>query len=426
MIPNEKLALRGLFIWLICVLFYLYEFLLRTLLGTFQHPIMSDLKLSSFDFAILSSSAYLMVYGLMQIPVGTILSRFGIKKAMVFACMTCTVATAGFAYCDHYYTALFFRGLMGLGSSFGFISLLVAVYDWMPYKNIALYVGLSQFLGTMGPIIAAGPLNSLAHNSTISWRTLFVILSFIGIGLTCFIALIVDKNRVNQGPFIVLNKKTALKKDLFGILKEPQVWLIAVFCAFIYFSLEYLSENECKNFLLTKGFSSNFASYMISTSWFGFAIGSPLCGYYSDKISRRKPFLIFSALVTAIALIAIVYLDLSPILMSIAFLLFGIAVGASSVGIVIMGEQFRSERITMGLGINNAFTILFVSVISPCISYVLSVVAHEGHFTLPDFQKAFALIIVFPCIALIVVLTRIKETFGKSQKDNVILKSVLK
>ncbi|WP_367608019.1 hypothetical protein [Legionella sp. W05-934-2] len=43
--------------------------------------------------------------------------------------------------------------------SFGFICLLISVYDWLPRKNAALFIGLSQFIGTMGPMLAAGPLD---------------------------------------------------------------------------------------------------------------------------------------------------------------------------------------------------------------------------------------------------------------------------
>lgn len=33
---QDKITLKGTVVWLICVSFYFYEFLLRTVLGTFQ------------------------------------------------------------------------------------------------------------------------------------------------------------------------------------------------------------------------------------------------------------------------------------------------------------------------------------------------------------------------------------------------------
>lgn len=417
----EKTSFKGHLVWMVCVLFYFYEFLLRTLLGTFQRPITDDLHLSSLRFALLSSTAYLLIYGLMQIPVGTIVERFGLKKAMIFACATCVVSTLGFAYAHSYYIAFFFRTLMGLGSSFGFICLLVAVYDWMPYRNIALYIGLSQFFGTMGPMLAGGPLNALAQASLVTWRSVFIILSIIGIVLTFLIALIVDKNKRNKGTFLILNTQRDVLAGLYKAVKQPQVWAIAIFCAFVYFSLEYLSENECKNFLISKGFSSIFSSYMITLAWLGFAVSSPLCGFISDRISRRKPILLFSGWSTFLALTLIIYFPVNQGVMSLLFLLFGLGVGASSIGIVTMGEQFKSDNVSAGLGFNNAITMLFVSILAPLIGFLLSVVSKTHPFVLIDFQRAFSVLSILTFTAVVIAIFFVRETFGKSTKENVIL-----
>ena len=76
---------------------------------------------------------------------------------------------------------------------FGFICLLVAVYKWMPKRNIALLIGLSQFIGTLGPMIAAGPINAIANASDITWRTVFCGLGLFGILLTLMILFLVKR-----------------------------------------------------------------------------------------------------------------------------------------------------------------------------------------------------------------------------------------
>ncbi|MCB1107325.1 MAG: hypothetical protein KDK76_04435 [Chlamydiia bacterium] len=50
---DRSFTISGFVVWGICALYFLYEFLLRTIIGTFQHPIMYDLKLTSFKFSIL-------------------------------------------------------------------------------------------------------------------------------------------------------------------------------------------------------------------------------------------------------------------------------------------------------------------------------------------------------------------------------------
>jgi len=68
-----------------------------------------------------------------------------------------------------------------IGASFGFLSLLVAVNDWMPHRHNALFIGLSQFIGTMGPMFAAGPLESYTASGHIAWQLVFKVLGFIGV-----------------------------------------------------------------------------------------------------------------------------------------------------------------------------------------------------------------------------------------------------
>ncbi len=78
---NNRLSFLAITIWLTCAVFFMYEFLLRTILGTFEHQIISDLDLSILTFSILSSTAYQLTYGIMQIPVGIITDKLGLKKS---------------------------------------------------------------------------------------------------------------------------------------------------------------------------------------------------------------------------------------------------------------------------------------------------------------------------------------------------------
>ena len=105
---NQSYSVRGFVVWGVCAFFFLYEFLLRTVIGTFQHPIMYDLKLSSFKFSLLSTSTYLLIYGAMQIPVGFIVDRYGFKKSLFTGSIICSLSAIGFAYANHFYSALFF------------------------------------------------------------------------------------------------------------------------------------------------------------------------------------------------------------------------------------------------------------------------------------------------------------------------------
>lgn len=178
----------------------MYEFLLRTILGTFEHQIISDLDLSILTFSILSSTAYQLTYGIMQIPVGIITDKLGLKKALTLAILVCALGIGLFGVSNSFGAALVYRVMIGFGASFGFLCLLIAVYDWLPHKHIGLFIGLSQFIGVLGPMLAAGPLESLSQAGGIDWRYVFIILAIIGVVLARITIVIVKTmiNLVNQ------------------------------------------------------------------------------------------------------------------------------------------------------------------------------------------------------------------------------------
>lgn len=415
---DNQISIKGITVWLVCALFFMYEFLLRTVLGTFQHPLMSDLALSPVTFAILSSTAYQIIYGLMQIPVGIITDRFGLKRTLFCAVLFCALANVGFAFTHEFTTAVIFRLLMGFGASFGFVCLLVAVYDWMPHKNIALFIGISQFIGTMGPMLAAGPFNTLAQNEVINWRLLFLGLAIFGGFLALLVLFFVDKNRRTQGKFIILSRPTHITTNLSRILKQKQTWYIAIFSASVYFAIEYLSENEGISFLLKKGFSSGFSSYMITVAWLGYALSCPLLGFISDKIQRRKPVLLISAVIAFIALTGIIYLPLGKGLTLVCFALLGFGAAGQSVGFAVMSEQCKGDYLAAGLGFNNAMIMMFAAANAPLIGMLLSNLSKVYPTGLASYQNAFLIMLGLVMLAIIMSIFGIQETFCKSMREN--------
>ncbi|MCE0722465.1 MFS transporter [Legionella resiliens] len=416
MSAENKLNLKGLLVWLICALFFMYEFLLRTVVGTFQTQLMNDLNLTPMTFSLLSTTGYLVIYGVMQIPIGIITARFGLKKALFIALIFCASSTMGFALSQHFCVAMLCRIFMGLGSSFGFICLLIAVYDWMPRKNIALFIGISQFIGTLGPMLAAGPLNTLSQNSMLGWRGIFFSMAVIGIIIAVLTLLFVENNRNTREKFIVLTKPIKVSQNLLKIISQKQVWSIALFSGCVYFAIEYFSENIGVEFLIKKGFSPVFSSYMITLAWLGYALGCPLLGFLSDKLQRRKPLMLTSAFTALISLSGIIYFPFGKTLTGLSFLALGLSASGQSIGFAAIAEQCKEEYLAIGLAFNNAMIAITTSVSAPIIGSMLPYPAQ-----IKNYQEALFLVIIFSIISVLISAFAIKETFGKSVRENTVL-----
>lgn len=413
-----KTSFKGLVIWFICALFYLYELLLRTIIGTFEPGIKDDLALDIVEFAFISSTIYQLVYCVMQIPVAVIMQRFGLKKTLSLASLACGVSIMLFAFSETFTGGIISRILMGFGASFGFIGVLFAVYEWLPKKYIAFFTGTSQFIGTLGPMFAAGPLREIATASQANWRHIFIIVSAFGILLSILIVLFVRNKRkkINsaEGAQLIPEMKS-LRKNLIDFFSNKQMWFIVIFSASTYFIVEYFAENAGIPYVMLLGYSNNLAAYCITVSWLGFAISSSALGYISDRIKRRKSIIIFSIIIPIIGMYLLSYYPVNKFMLFIAFFFIGIGSSGQSIGFVAIMENIKPSQISLGIGFNNAMLLLLTALNGPLISWAMITMSHgAGSYNIPTYQSSFYIIFAYLFLALIVTIFGIKETFAKS------------
>ena len=284
-------------------------------------------------------------------------------------------------------------------------------------------IGVSQFIGTLGPMLAAGPLESMSEIEGFDWRNIFFILGLVGFGLTALIALLVENNHNQAGQYTLLKRPEPLMSTLKRLFSNSQAWFIALFSALVYFSIEYLSENEGKIFLTAKGISMVKASYMITFSWLGYAIGCPLMGWLSDFFSRRKPLMIFAATCCSLSIIAIVYVMNEHILM-LAFFFLGIGASGQSIGFPSIAEQFKKKDLAAALSLNNGIVVLFASLNAPFLGSIIDLTQTGQGVELSNYTVAFAVLVGIVCTSLIFPLFFIRETYCKSKGDFTILRSL--
>lgn len=413
MLKETQFTTKGFVVWGVCVLFFLYEFFLRASLGTFQQPLMHDLQLSSFEYALLSTTLFSVMYGVMQIPVGLLIENFGLKTVLFIGAFLCAVSSLGFAYATTYAAALFARMLMGLGASVGFLCVLVSVCEWMPHRYNAFFIGLSQFVGTIGPMLSAGPLEDVMAYSNITWQVIFKGLGGIGFVLVLCIVFFVENRHERAEIYVILKRPMKIKATLFKLFSCRQAWYIALFSGAVYFAVEYLAENEGRIFLGLKGFSPSTASYMLTLAWVGYACGCPLLGFLSDYLQRRKSILMASGLCSLVSVCMIIFLE-GQHLMMLGFLLLGVSASGQSVGFAIMAEQFKQAFVPIGLALNNAMMTVFISTSAPSIAFILEHTKQPG---LGAYYIAFLVLVAVSSIAFILSFLAIRETFCKSQVD---------
>jgi MFS family permease len=416
--PRKRI---DLFPWLVCglgALFYCYEYFLRILPSVMTEDLLKMFNINGVAFGNLVAFYY-YAYTVMQLPIGMMMDRFGPRKLLAFACLTCAIGTYLFAH--HYIsTAQMGRFLVGFGSAFAFVGVLKLTAIWFPPSRFAFIAGMATSLGMVGAmtgdIILAKLVFTLGSNMTL------YIAATVGLLLTvCLWYIIPETKQVKTVDALVppiLSYKEFFQA-VFKLCKNPQMWLVAVIGSLFYLSLSAFAEVWGIPYLIrTYGLSNSTAALNISFIFLGWAIGSPLVGWISDKIGNRRLPIIIGALLGAALFIVLIYF---PYVSShfLGFLLFGFGLCSSAQIIVFPIARELNVQALAGTAIamTNLLVMLGGALSQPLIGKALDVLTStpvKGNlmaFSVESFQHALTIIPVAFVVAAILAIF-LRETRG--------------
>lgn len=415
MSDNKKVTAYSIFVWLLAILFFFYEFFLRVLPATTAKSIIDSLDIGVEQFAIIGS-AYYLVYSFMQIPVGLLLDRLPARLLITVAAAMCSLGALWFSFAHGFMAAFIARLMIGFGSSFGFIALMIVTLNWFPRKYFAFLIGCGQFLGALGPLVAGAPIAIMLQAVDGNWRIIFFGVALFGIGLSFLIGVFLKGKPQNTNSVIFIDKVDPLSKRVKSLLKSSQVGWILGYSAMIYVTMPLLGAFWGTSYLETRGFEKPEAALIISMIWVGLAIGSPLFGRLSDTIKRRKILLATCALMGIIGSLLVLYTRSANIyyLCSLFFCI-GIAGSGQNLSFAVISEYAPKTLRATALSMNNTAIMGFAAILPPIVTSMIQYFANGGPLTEAAFEKGLMAIPLVFSIALIISLVGIKETYCRQQ-----------
>jgi MFS family permease len=419
---SKKVSFFGLFVWSLAIFFFFYEFFLRIFLGTIANEIRESLDLTIRQFSILAA-AYYVTYGLMQIPVGILTEKIGTRIILSCAALICTIGVFFLGLATTFYTALIGRLLIGFGSSFAFVALLILALNWFPKKYFGFLCGISLFLGAVGPMLAGAPLAHVNHLLNGNWRLILYYNGIFGIILAIFLAVFIrDKPKLERAQIIFITPHEPLRKKLLELVKNRQAWFTVLCSGFLYCPMPILAAYFGTSYLQTRGFEHTSAAFIISMIWVGYAIGNPLLGKFSDHFKRRTPFLAFFGFFGALVSGYILYFspDSYPFLI-ILFILLGLASSSGGLAFALIVEHTPQKLNSAALGFNNAGGMLFAALFPPIAGMIIESASRpagvEEVITQANYTSGLSLIPLLFALASALALFCIKETFCRQQYE---------
>ncbi len=283
-------------------LFFAYAFLQRVAPSVMTEELMRDFAVGGAALGSLSAF-YFYAYASIQVPVGVLVDRYGPRRLLAGALLVCAAGSILFAGSDSLFIAGIGRAIIGATVAFGFVGTITIAAHWLPARQFPVLVGLVQSTGMAGAIAGQAPL-SLAVEAG-GWRMTIYAMAALGVVLGTAIFLVArdKKGGLSEGGSILGGLKQ--------VIGRRQSWL----CAFIGFTLTapMLAFNglwAVPWLVQTRGFETTEAGFLASIVFFGWMVGSPLYGWVSEGVGRRKPFFLAGLSVAALTLAALIYLPI--------------------------------------------------------------------------------------------------------------------
>lgn len=400
--------------WVVCFsasLFFAYELLQLHVMNAISPMLMRDLKLSATDFGYLSST-YLIADVIFLLPAGIILDRFSVRKVILTALFFCLVGTAGFAKATSLPFAAGCHFLSGIGNAFCFLSCIMLISRWFPKERQAFVVGLMITIGMLGGVVAQLPFSLLAQ--ALTWRAALMIDAAIGV-----ILFALNFSFVKDAPMKITDKQEA-KIPFFEGLKKSILNLHNI-CSGLYICLMNLPLMVISavwgTLFLTQvhHISLTTASFIVSMICMGTIVGSPLYGWISDRIQKRKALMVFGGVVS-IAIFMLILLIPYPSEGVFAFLFFSLGLFTSSqtLGYPAITENNPKELTGTSMGVAALIIMGFPALIQPLSGKLLDM-GWDGTmangaplYSAADFRTAF---LIFPIgfLTALFALSKIKE-----------------
>ncbi|HAT7963991.1 MFS transporter [Legionella pneumophila] len=403
-------------VWGLAAAFYFSDYLARVAPGVMHRYLQMDFGINEAGFGILTASFY-VPYILMQIPVGLTVDRLSIRWLLTIMSLVTAFGCCVFGLADGLLTASIGRMLIGFSAAFAFICSLRLATSWFPPTMLGLLSGLTQALGMLGAAAGEVPVSFLVSN--VGWRHSMLIIAFLFIALSGLLYQFVqDKPGEHRNEIRSVNRISILD-SLKIILSNKQTWLNAMYAGFLFGPTAVIGEAIGPAYLqFGRGLGAHAAAFATGLIFIGWGISGPLSGWISDKMGRRKPLMIISAVCGVILSSLFVFIpEMSQTTAYILFFVFGLTNTGVAISYAVSTEIHDRSVVGTSIAFTNMTSIFVGALFQPLVGRIIDMVSGPRAYNvetllLSDFQAGLKLLPLCSLVALILAFT-VKETYCK-------------
>jgi len=366
------------FIWGLGALFYLVGFFQRVAPGVMTRELMHDFHISASGLGHLSG-LYFYAYVAMQIPTGILADTLGPRKLLTAGCLVAGLGTLLFALSPVFFWAGLGRLLIGGSVAVAFVGVLKLSSSWFPERFYAFVAGNALSIGLIGAVTAGPPLRFLMD--TFHWRKVIGVTGVMTLGLGGLIWFVVRDWPQEKGypgftekiPTPVPLSWSSIYQGLLTVLEYRNTWLLFIIPGGIVGCILTFSGLWGVPYLISHHqLSPARAAALTSILLVGWALGSPIFGWLSDRLGKRKPLYIIGNMGACLGWSLILFWE-SLTFGPLAMILF--VTGFFS-GCMILSFAFARESVPPSLsgtvsGLTNMGVMMGPMLLQPLVGFIL-------------------------------------------------------
>ena len=179
------------------------------------------------------------------------------------------------AMSESFYLLQLARMFMGLGTASAYLCVLESIHRFSQPEQSKLLLGLSTTIAFSVTCLLTPYL--VIYSQELGYQYIYYMAAIIAILLAVTAMLFIPQYHIEPETLTLSTSWRQIRQAL----SQKSILCIVQYSACLYCPLEYICENEGMLLFRTQNFTQQESSYMVSTMWLGYAIGTSLLCWLS-------------------------------------------------------------------------------------------------------------------------------------------------
>ncbi|MFQ3307599.1 MAG: putative MFS family arabinose efflux permease [Candidatus Midichloriaceae bacterium] len=323
--------------WLVLVMFYAYQLILRITPNVVMQQIMDNFKVDA-DMVGNFAGIYYVGYVLMHIPLAIILDHYSPRK-VITACIASTVI--GFMpliYSDNWMLITVGRFISGMGAAGAALGAFKMLRVCFGEERFPKMLGYMVSIGLLGAMFGSGPVTYFI--SIFGWTNTLNFMVYFGIVLCIYSFFSIPKLSSNEDGLSI----KVILGDLKLIATNKYLWILSIMGGFMIGPMEGFADAWSNQYLKSVyEFNDETAGSATQMIYLGMAVGLVSLGYLFEKFKTYYGLILLSAFGMGLAMTLVIFGIGNLILLKFLFFVIGFFCGYQLI-VIAKAATFASEK----------------------------------------------------------------------------------